>query len=68
MRCWLFGHTQLQLDFFQGKPFIGIGDDDGDVVTVNLCSVCKLVYWEVSHGINDKRQQAKQQGNSVRWS
>jgi len=55
----------MLLDFFEGKPFIGIGDQDGDLVEVHLCSICKLLYWEVSHGITDKGLRPTYENNSV---
>lgn len=68
MRCWLFGHKPLVLDFFEGKPFIGVGDQDGDLVLVHLCSICRLLYWEVSNATTNRGLHAAYQRGSVRWN
>ena len=68
MICWLLGHKALQLDVLHNDPLIVIGDRSGNLVDVQMCRRCKLVYWEVSHGVNEQGLRATVQQDSVCWN
>ena len=68
MKCWLFGHKPLRLAIFAESPFITLGDEGGNLVDVQMCRVCKLLYWEVSSGVNKQGLRATLQQDSVCWN
>ena len=67
MICWLLGHRKLILDVLNDDPLIGVGDQLGHLVDINMCARCRLIYWEVTqHGSGHK--QPTLQGDSVTWN
>jgi len=67
MKCWLLGHRPLKLEIFSGAPFITLGDAGGNLVKVNLCVRCKLLYWEVSNALSQTGLRATKQQDSICW-
>ena len=68
MKCWLFGHKPLRLNIFGDAPFITLGDEGGNLVDVQMCVRCHLLYWEVSHGVSTQGLRATVQQDSVCWN
>ena len=68
MRCRFFGHEPLKLDVLHNDPLIAIGDVSGNLVDVQMCIRCRLLYWEVSYGVNKQGRQATVQQDSVCWN
>jgi len=69
MMCWWFlGHKPLRLEIFGDLPFMTLGDDGGNLVDINLCVRCKLLYWEVSHAVTKEGRRATTRNDSVYWN
>jgi hypothetical protein len=64
LACWLFGHKRLAFDVFRGHPFVTIHDVLGhDLVDVECCARCHLVFWEASPTVRQYSHTAQRVGD-----